>query len=61
MSNRKATETSKRKLTKMGNRSLGLTLPIELVRSLGWKEKQNVIVKKMGGALVVRDAKSKKR
>jgi hypothetical protein len=50
-----------RKLTRIGKRSIGLTLPIELVRSLGWREKQNVVVKKSGGALVIRDAKSKKK
>lgn len=33
-----------RKLTKLGGKSIGLTLPIELVRELGWREKQKVIV-----------------
>jgi len=29
-----------RKLTRIGKRSIGLTLPIDEVRSLGWREKQ---------------------
>lgn len=51
-----------RKLTRMGRAgsSLGLTIPKELATSLGWKERQKVIVKKINGALVIRDYKSKK-
>ncbi len=51
-----------RKLTRTGRAgaSLGLTIPKELVTSLGWKERQKVMVKKVNGALVVRDYKSKK-
>lgn len=44
-----------RKLTKLGGKSIGLTLPIELVRELGWKEKQKVLVKRVRGGVVVRD------
>ena len=55
MGNRKATERGVRKLTRSGG-SLNVSLPIELIKSLGWREKQNVVVKKIGGALVVRDA-----
>jgi antitoxin component of MazEF toxin-antitoxin module len=57
---KKSTETNIRKLTRMGRLSLGLTLPVDLVRSLGWREKQKVTVRKQGGALVVRDARTKK-
>lgn len=51
-----------RKLTRMGRAgsSLGLTLPKELATSLGWKERQKVVVKKVNGSLVIRDYKSKK-
>ena len=48
-----------RKLTKLGGKSIGLTLPIELVRELGWREKQRVTVKKVRGGFVVRDYKNK--
>ena len=59
MANRKSGETNIRKLTKLGGKSIGLTLPIELVRELGWREKQRVIVKKIKGGFTVRDYRSK--
>lgn len=46
-----------RKLSKIGNKSIAVTLPIELVRELKWKEKQKVVVKKRGKKLVVEDWK----
>jgi len=51
-----------RKLTRMGRAgsSLGLTIPKELATSLGWKERQKVVVKKVNGALVIRDSRTKK-
>lgn len=57
----KKTRESKevRKLTKLGGKSIGLTLPIELVRELGWREKQKVVVKKVKGGFTVRDYRSK--
>ncbi len=42
MPRRKSEDNNIRKLTKSGNGSIGLTLPIEVVRELGWKEKQKV-------------------
>ncbi len=58
---KKSTETNTRKLTRMGRASLGLTLPADLVKSLGWRERQRVKVRKSGGALIIRDARTKKR
>lgn len=46
-----------RKLTKLGRASFAVTLPIEIVRELKWKEKQKLVVKKIRGGLVVRDWK----
>lgn len=48
-----------RKLHKVSQRSISLTLPIEMVRQLGWREKQKVVVKKGRGCLVVRDWKKR--
>ncbi|MFA6193262.1 MAG: AbrB/MazE/SpoVT family DNA-binding domain-containing protein [Parcubacteria group bacterium] len=59
MANKKAEERGIRKLTKIGKRSIGLTLPIELVRELKWKEKQRVVVKRIKGGMVIRDYRSK--
>ena len=56
MARRKLEEQSIRKLTRMGGgKSLGLTLPIDLIRKLGWKERQKVVVKKRGKKLITED------
>ncbi|MCX6763236.1 MAG: hypothetical protein NTZ97_00665 [Candidatus Moranbacteria bacterium] len=55
MSTRKLEEKNIRKLTKIGKKSMGLTLPIEMVRDLGWRERQRLTVKRIKGGLVVRD------
>jgi len=38
-------------------RSIGLTIPIEMVRELGWRERQKVMVKKEKGGFLVKDWK----
>lgn len=60
MSNKKSNEKNVRKLTKIGKRSIGLTLPIDFVRELGWREKQKVKVTRVRGGLMVKDYYSKK-
>ncbi|HOF42286.1 MAG TPA: hypothetical protein PLF30_00280 [Candidatus Moranbacteria bacterium] len=60
MSTRKREESNVRKLTKLGNHSIGLTLPIEIIRAFGWKEKQKVVVKKIKGGIIIRDFYSRK-
>ncbi|HBB37489.1 MAG: hypothetical protein UX02_C0001G0390 [Candidatus Moranbacteria bacterium GW2011_GWC1_45_18] len=60
MANKRSDETNIRKLTKIGKKSVGLTLPIELVRELKWKERQRVTVKRIKGGLQIRDYRSKK-
>ncbi len=60
MANKRTDETNIRKLTKIGKQSIGLTLPIELVRDLGWRERQKVSVKKVKGGLMIKDYYSKK-
>ena len=58
MARRKMEAHNTRKLTRMGGgKSLGLTLPIDLVRKLGWKERQKVVVKKRGKKLITEDWK----
>lgn len=46
-----------RKLTKIGGKSIGLTLPIEVVRKLKWKERQKVVVKVRGKIITIKDLK----
>ncbi|MFA6973490.1 MAG: hypothetical protein WC238_01975 [Parcubacteria group bacterium] len=60
MARRKLSENNIRKLTKSGGgKSIGLTLPLEMVASLGWREKQKVVVKRVKGGLNIRDYRSK--
>jgi len=49
-----------RKITTMG-RSLGITLPVEFLDELGWREKQRVVVKRIKGGVVIRDWREKKK
>jgi bifunctional DNA-binding transcriptional regulator/antitoxin component of YhaV-PrlF toxin-antitoxin module len=55
MSVRKQEEKNIRKITRVGKTSLAVTLPVEMTRELGWKEKQRVVVKRIKGGVVIRD------
>ena len=57
MSRRKIEDKNIRKLSRIGDKSIGLTLPIDLVRELKWREKQKVVVKKYGSKLIISDWK----
>lgn len=63
MPKRKLDEKNIRKLTRMGREgsSLGMTIPKELVQELGWRERQKVVVKKVGKNLVISDWKPVRR
>lgn len=61
MPTRKLEDKNIRKLTKIGRASIGLTLPIELVRELGWRERQKVKVKVERGKVIIEDWKSARR
>lgn len=56
MSRRRLEEESIRKITKIGD-SYAVTIPISLMRDLGWQEKQKVEVKKRGEGFLVKDYK----
>lgn len=55
MSRRKTEDKNIRKLARIGNKSIGLTLPIDFVRKLKWREKQKVVIKKVGKRLIISD------
>jgi bifunctional DNA-binding transcriptional regulator/antitoxin component of YhaV-PrlF toxin-antitoxin module len=59
MSVRKQEEKNIRKITRVGKTSLAVTLPVEMTRELGWREKQRVAVKRIKGGIVIRDWRSK--
>jgi antitoxin component of MazEF toxin-antitoxin module len=55
--NRKINKNNIRKIYRQGKTSLSVTLPIDLVLELGWKERQKVVVTKQGRHLVIKDWK----
>ncbi|PIR88289.1 MAG: hypothetical protein COU09_03045 [Candidatus Harrisonbacteria bacterium CG10_big_fil_rev_8_21_14_0_10_44_23] len=59
MPRKKMSERNVRKLMKTGNGSILVTLPIEYIRDLGWREKQNVVVKRVKGGLLIKDWRSR--
>jgi antitoxin component of MazEF toxin-antitoxin module len=58
MARRKLKEKNIRKLTRMGGgRSMGLTLPIEILHELKWRERQKIKVRKSGSKIILEDWK----
>lgn len=57
MANKSAKKRGVRKLTKLGKKSIAVTIPIETIKKLGWKERQKVKVKKIRGGVSVKDWK----
>lgn len=56
MARRKLKDKNIRKILKNGN-SYAVTVPIEMIKELKWKEKQKVVVKKRGKGLSIVDWK----
>jgi len=53
----KKEERKTRKLTKVGKKTIAVTIPIEIVRDLKWKEKQKVTIKRVRGGVFIKDWK----
>jgi len=61
MARRKLEDRNVRKLTRTGSgKSISVTLPIEIVRALKWRDKQKVVVTKRGKGILIKDWKKKK-
>lgn len=56
MANKKWSQRNVRKITKSGS-SLNVSIPVEILKKLGWKEKQKVVVKKIRGGVSIKDWK----
>ncbi len=56
MTRRKSNEENIRKIKKSGD-SYAITLPITIMRELGWREKQKVVVEKRGKGILIKDWK----
>lgn len=52
---RKLEEKNIRKLTRVGKGSFCVTLPIEMVKKMGWKERQKLILKLSGKKIIIQD------
>jgi bifunctional DNA-binding transcriptional regulator/antitoxin component of YhaV-PrlF toxin-antitoxin module len=51
-----------RKLTRNGNSSsLSVVIPAEFLRAFGWHERQRLLLTKVAGGVLVKDARSKKK
>jgi len=55
MSRRKVQERHVRKLIRLGHGSLAVTIPIEDLRTLGWREGQKVNVRRRGQQITITD------
>lgn len=58
MTTQKLENKNIRKLTRVAKTSVAVTLPIEIVNKLGWKEHQKVVVKLSGKKIVIEDWRS---
>jgi len=56
MADKKWSRRNIRKITKSGA-SLNVSIPIEILKKLGWREKQKVVVKKIRGGVQIKDWK----
>jgi bifunctional DNA-binding transcriptional regulator/antitoxin component of YhaV-PrlF toxin-antitoxin module len=54
---RKLKEKNIRKLTRVGRGSFCITIPIEIIEKLKWKERQKVVVRLSGKKIVIEDWK----
>ena len=55
MARKPLNERHVRKITKVGGKSYSVTLPIHIIRQLGWRERQKVTVIFDGKQIVIRD------
>jgi len=57
MSDKKESEKNIRKLTRVGKTSLCVTIPVEMVKELKWRERQKVVLNLKGGKITIKDWK----
>jgi hypothetical protein len=56
MADKKYTQRNIRKITKNGT-SHSVSIPVEFLNNLGWKERQKVVIKKIRGGVQIKDWK----
>jgi antitoxin component of MazEF toxin-antitoxin module len=57
MPRRKQEEFNTRKIQRTGGDSYAVTLPIDVMRKLGWREGQKVVIEEWGEGMIIRDWK----
>lgn len=57
MARNKLEDRNIRKVQKDGRGSVRMTLPIEIIRELKWRDGQKVVVEKRGSEIVIKDWK----
>ncbi len=57
MANKNSKDRNIRKLTKVGGSSYAVTIPVEIIKEFGWRERQKLVVKKQGKRIVIEDWK----
>ena len=50
-----------RKLIRWGKTSLGITLPMDIIDELGWRERQKLSVKRVVRGILIHDWRSPKK
>jgi len=55
MSRRKLEDRGIRKLSKRTNSTYAITLPVEIIRELKWKNKQKLVVRRSGSKIIIED------
>ena len=56
MADKKYSDRNIRKITRNGT-SHSVSIPVEFLKQLGWKERQKVVVKKIRGGIQIKDWK----
>lgn len=55
MARRSLEEDNIRKLTRVGQTSLAVTIPVGIVKTLGLRERQKVVVRREGKKIIIED------
>lgn len=56
MARKKSEDKNIRKLVKVGGgKTYSITLPIDMIRDLGWRQGQKLDIKKYGKGIIIRD------
>lgn len=57
MADKKEKDKNIRKLTRVGRGSISVTIPVEMIKELKWKERQKVVLSLHGEKITIQDWK----